>query len=68
MAPAAEVIMFGAHGNLTAKVMVSSPRFLSLRGEVCGEIDLWFKKAPAGAFRVKLSPTQAGERQPAGHR
>ncbi len=35
-------ISIGARGELTAKVMVSAPRFLSLRGEVCGYIDLWF--------------------------
>jgi hypothetical protein len=34
-------ISIGADGTLTAKVRASPPSFLVLKGEVCGEIDLW---------------------------
>ena len=34
-------ISIGADGSLEAKVRATPPTFLVLRGEVCGEIDLW---------------------------
>ncbi|CAN5592498.1 hypothetical protein BH23ACT7_BH23ACT7_00620 [soil metagenome] len=35
-------LSIGAHGELAAKARVTPPRFLVLRGKVCGSIDLWF--------------------------